>query len=197
VPFVIHDPDLTRLAGIRRAISSTTSSELKKIKVGKKYTRFFGGFHIPTLVEAVAFCEKHRLALNVELKETVSQRPELIRFIIDIVSSMEDIHFSSFDYHSLEHVKKENPQMETALLLRKKSVDWDRLEQYHFADGFHFHKRLLKEPYLSYLIASKKKIRIYGMTGKEPIVVNPPAFINGWITDYPDRFMNMEKDQDD
>ena len=78
--------------------------------------------------------------------------------------------------------------METAFLIGKKSVDWNNLKQYSCADGFHFHKRLLKEPYLTNLIQSGKKIRVYGMTGTEPITFNPPSYIDGWITDYPDRF---------
>ena len=197
VPFVIHDSDLIRLAGIRRTIASMTSTELKKAKVGRKYARLFRGHPIPTLIEAVAFCQQHGLALNVELKETVSARPAYVRDIIDIVSIMEDVHVSSFDYKLLEYVKNENPLLETAFLLRKKSVDWNHLEQYCFADGFHIHKRLVKEPYLSSLIATGKKIRIYGVTGDESITFEPPSYIVGWITDFPDRFNKREKDQDD
>ena len=35
VPFVIHDPGSFRLAGIRKMISSMTSTELTRIRVGK------------------------------------------------------------------------------------------------------------------------------------------------------------------
>ena len=67
-------------------ISSLTSTEITRIRVGRKYRRLFSGHRIPTLIEAVSFCEKHHLALNVELKETVSERPELFKNIVDIVS---------------------------------------------------------------------------------------------------------------
>jgi glycerophosphoryl diester phosphodiesterase len=190
VPFVIHDSELTRLAGIRRAISSMTSAEMKRIRVGRKYIRLCYGHRIMTLIEAVSFCEKHNLALNVELKETVSERPELVKLIVDIVSIIEDVHISSFDYNLLEVVKEACWEMETAYLVRKKGVEWENLERYSCADGFHFHKRLLKEPYLNNLVLSGKKIRVYGMTGTEPITFNPPPYIDGWITDYPDRFNN-------
>jgi glycerophosphoryl diester phosphodiesterase len=188
VPFVIHDPGLFRLAGIRRMISSMTSAEMTRIRVGKKFRRLFSGHRIMTLIEAVSFCQRHSLALNVELKETVSDRPELIKLIVDIVSIIENVHISSFDYSLLEVVKKESPGMETAYLIGKKSVDWANLKQYACADGLHLHKRLLKEPYLNNLVLSGKKIRVYGMTGSEPITFNPPSYIDGWITDYPNRF---------
>lgn len=196
VPFVIHDPNLSRLAGIRRTISSMTSAEMTRIRVGRRYSRIFRGHRIITLIEAVSFCQRNRLALNVELKETVSDRPEMIKLIVDIVSIIEEVHISSFDYSLLEVVKEECPVMETAYLLKKKTVDWENLDKYSCADGFHFHKRLLKEPFLNNLIHSEKKIRVYGVTGTEPITINPPSYIDGWITDYPDRFKNKIKDRD-
>lgn len=189
VPVVIHDPDLTRVAGIRRTISSMTSSELAKVRVGRKFSRLLTGQHIPTLMEVVSFCHIHDMELNVELKETVSERPESVARIISIVSLLDDVYISSFDYHLVEVVKKIDPRMETAYLLRRKGVEWDRLEQYSCADGFHLHKRLLREPYLGKLRATEKKLRVYGMSGKETIVGNPPPFIDAWITDFPDRFI--------
>ena len=194
VLFVIHDLVLSRLAGIRRSISSMTGVEVKRIRVGRKYTRLFVGHKIPTLIEVVSFCQSHHLALNVELKETVSERPEFIKQILDIVTHVEEVHISSFDYELLEMVKKINSQIETAYLLRKNVVDWSNLEQYTYADGFHLHKRLLKEPYLNNLILSGKKIRVYGITGIEPIVLNSPPYIDGWITDYPDRLKSKKMD---
>ncbi|MBE1553799.1 glycerophosphodiester phosphodiesterase [Sporosarcina limicola] len=194
VPMVIHDPDLYRLTGIRRSITTMTSAELAELRVGRKYSRLFFGHRIPTLIEVVSFCLTHDLGLNVELKETVSERPESIMQIVSLASTIKDVHISSFDYHLLEKVKEADSGMETAYLLRKKSIDWNRLERYSCADGFHLHKRLLKEPYLSKLIQTRKKIRVYGMTGKEPVTANPPAFINGWITDYPNHF-HTKKDQ--
>ena len=188
VPIVIHDADLVRLAGVRQMISSLTSTEIADIRVGGKYTRLVNGHRIPTLIEVVAFCEKHHLALNVELKETVSARPEFVERIVDSISYLDNIHISSFDYHLLEKVKEVDGRIETGFLVRKNSVDWDHLEQYVYADGFHIHKKLLKEPYLSKLIQTGKKIRVYGMTGQESIVAESPSYIAGWITDYPNRF---------
>ncbi|WP_318614971.1 glycerophosphodiester phosphodiesterase [Sporosarcina sp. YIM B06819] len=188
VPIVIHDADLVRLAGVHRTIATMTSAEVAAIRVGKKYARMVNGHQIPTLTEVAMFSDKHGLALNVELKETVSERPESIERIVDSVSHMENLHFSSFDYRLLEKIKAVDASIETAYLVRKNGVDWDHLEQYASADGFHLHKRLLQEPYVSKLIQSGKKIRVYGMTGQETIVLDPPPYIAGWITDYPDRF---------
>ena len=121
VPFVIHDPGLSRLAGIRRMISSMTSTEIERIRVGRKYRRLFWSSH-SDIDRSVAFCEKHGLALNVELKETVSDRPELIEMIVDIVSIMENVHISSFDYQLLEVVKEVRAHEWKQLFLSERKV---------------------------------------------------------------------------
>jgi glycerophosphoryl diester phosphodiesterase len=188
VPVVVHDVDLYRIAGVRKQVSALHISELEDMKIGRGLFRRFIGHRIPTLREAVTFCELNRIALNIELKETVSERPEHLREIIDMAIMLDNIHISSFDPEILEKVKSMEPAIETALLIRRKTTDWNRLENYYYVDGFNFHKRLLKEPYISALIASGKKLRVYGMTGKEAIAIQPPPYINGWITDYPGRF---------
>ncbi|KXH87495.1 glycerophosphodiester phosphodiesterase family protein [Sporosarcina sp. HYO08] len=189
VPFVIHDPDLGRLAGIQTSIAEMSSHDLENVRVGKKGMRLFAGHPIPTLMEVVSFCAQHNLGLNVELKETVSERPESVREILSMVSLLDQVHISSFDYHLMEKVKEFDPKMETGFLVRKKGVEWEQLERYSAADGFHLHKRLLVEPYIGNLAATGKKIRIYGVTGKELITTDPPPYISGWITDYPNKFL--------
>lgn len=188
IPIIIHDVDLARLAGVRGKVSTMTYAEIKKIRVGRKYIRTVFGHNIPSLHEVVYFCEKKGLGLNVELKETVSERPDSISQIIPILSNLDNVHISSFHYHLLERVKEVKPQMETAFLVSKKGVDWDNLNRYTSADGFHFHKKYLIEPYLSNILSTGKTIRVYGITGKEKYIPNPPSYINGWITDYP-RFL--------
>lgn len=195
VPVVVHDVDLYRISGIRKRIADCQLSELRSIKIGRKFFRSLKGHCIPTLREVISFCELNHLALNIELKETVSDRPECLQEIIDMAILLDNVHLSSFDPEILEMVKKLNPDLETALLVKRKTTQWDRLESYHYVDGFNFHKRLLKEPYLGAFIASGKKLRVYGVTGKETIAVNHPSYIAGWITDYPGRFKKLyEKD---
>ncbi|MDN4607770.1 glycerophosphodiester phosphodiesterase [Sporosarcina highlanderae] len=188
VPVIIHDKDLNRVAGIRNPVSTLTLSELKEVKVGRKFFRKFNGHQIPTLSEVVSFCAINHLALNIELKETVSERPEYLRDILDMALLLDQVHISSFDAGILEQVKMMEPSLEIAFLVKKKTTDWDDLGKYKFADGFHLSKSLMQEPYLSKLKNSGKILRVYGVTGKEDSVLNPSPSIIGWITDYPGRF---------
>ncbi|PID23023.1 glycerophosphodiester phosphodiesterase [Sporosarcina sp. P3] len=182
---VIHDHDLARLAGIEQRIDQLTSQELQQIKIGKsKYRRMFG-HSIPVLFDVVSFCSEHNLALNIELKETVYGQTAALEQILHYVESLSDVHLSSFDYETVRMIKELDRDMETALLLRKKSVDWQNLDSYE-VDAFHFHKRLWKDPFKTHLLESGKILRMYGVTGAESILSNTPE-VTGWITDYPKR----------
>ncbi|MCZ2260121.1 glycerophosphodiester phosphodiesterase [Sporosarcina sp. G11-34] len=197
VPMVIHDSNIFRLAGIKKEISSMTYAEVKKIRIGRKYIRGLFGHHIPTLHEVANFCSTHKMGLNIELKETVLERPDSVAQIIAITSGVDRIHISSFHYPLIAKVKEISPNMETAFLVRKKGVDWENLNEYRSADGFHLHKRLLTEPYVSKIVSTGKKIRVYGVTGKENFISNPPTYIDGWITDYPGVLLKRKKDFDE
>lgn len=182
---VIHDNELLRLAGIDQRIDQLTSQELQHIKIGKSGYRRMFGHPIPVLFDVVSFCSDHNLALNVELKETVYGQAAVLEQILHYVESLPDVHLSSFDYETVRMVKELNPDMETALLLRKKSTDWQNLNSYE-VDAFHFHKRLWKDPYKSHLLESGKTLRMYGVTGAESFLSDTPE-VTGWITDYPKR----------
>lgn len=197
VPMVVHDRDLLRIAGVRKKVSEMTYAEMNKIRIGKKFVRIIASHRIPTLYEVVAFCETHRMGLNVELKDSILERPDVIPQIIDIVSGVENKHISSFHYSLLEKVKAYCSDVETAFLVRKKDVEWRNLHIYTCADGFHLHKRLLTEPYIDQLTSTAKCIRVYGVTGKEQFAKNPIPYIDGWITDYPDVFVHQRKNRDD
>lgn len=182
---VIHDEVLDRLAGVSHRVDQLTSAELERIKIGRSGYRRLFGHAVPALFDAVSFCAAHDLSLNVELKETVYGKPAALEQILHYVESLDDVHLSSFDYATMQLVRKLDPRMETALLLKKKTVDWEHLDGYD-VDAFHFHKRLWKEPYKTRLTESGKVLRMYGVTGTEDFLASTPE-VSGWITDYPKR----------
>lgn len=192
--FVIHDEDLTRVSGVHKNISEMNAADIEQIRIGKRFLRGMKGSHIPTLTSVVSFASINSIGLNIELKETVSRNPERLKDLLDQVAILDNVHISSFDYSLIRRVWELEPSMETGLLLKKSMLTDNQLSDYPAADAFHFHKRMLKEPYLPYWKQTDKKIRVYGVDGNEPYVLNPPEFVNGWITDYPSRFRNTSID---
>lgn len=187
--FVIHDSDLYRLSGVRKTISQMDAAEIQQIHIGKRFIRGIKGSSIPTLSSVISFAAMESIGLNIELKETISNNPESLSELLDQISVLDQVHVSSFDYNLIEKVKQLDPSMEAGLLLKKAMLTDHQLTDYPAADAFHFHKRMMKEPYLSQWQQTDKKIRVYGVVGDEPFVKNPPDFIHGWITDYPGRFV--------
>lgn len=185
IPVVLHDSNLHRLAGKALDVSSLSFRDVSTIRVGKPFTRMWRGAQIPTLYEVAAFCSRFELALNVELKETIPLQYSFLQAMIDIVSVVEAVHMSSFDYRYLQMIKELNPSFETALILKKKDILERQLSSFDAADAFHLHKRLLKEPTLSALRQTSKPLRVYGVVGNESFMSSPLEQIIGWITDYP------------
>lgn len=186
--FVIHDEDLTRLAGVRKHIFELSSADIQNLRVGKRWTRRVTGYRIPTLSTVLSFALLHHIRLNIELKETVAERPECLPVLLEQLSVLTDFHISSFDYGLIARVKEQAPDVECALLLKKSALKENGLSDYPAADAFHFHKRMLTEAYEPHWQGTDKPIRVYGVDGTEPFVRKPPAYVSGWITDYPGRF---------
>lgn len=186
--FVIHDPDLIRLAGIRSRISDMEAADIDHVRIGGRFTRKFRGYHIPRLSEVITFALMEPIGLNVEMKETVSERPDCLPALLHQLAVLDDVHLSSFDYSLIEKVGELEPSMETALLLKKVMLKEKSLADYPAADGFHFHKRMLTDTYAGHWETADRPIRIYGVDGTESFLEDPPAYVRGWITDYPGRF---------
>ncbi len=188
VPVVIHDRNLSRVASRDRFVDEMNFKSLTRVKLGSLWQRRLKNLYIPTLKEVVHFCEVHQLKLNVELKETVAERPEQIKQVIELVEPIASLtHISSFHYEVIEEVKRQNPSIETAYLLKKKQVKQMNWSSYEAADVFHFHHKYWNESIASYVAKERYQIRLYGIEGTEKLLNNPPSNIIGWITDYPQR----------
>ncbi|WP_432355382.1 glycerophosphodiester phosphodiesterase [Sporosarcina sp. A2] len=186
--FVIHDSELSRLSGVNKQIAELDAAEILQLRIGKRFLRGFSGSEIPTLSSVVSFASIEGIGLNIELKETISEHPDCLPELLDQISILDNVYVSSFDYNLIQKVKQIDSTMEAGLLLKKTMLADKELTDYPSADAFHFHKRMMKEPYLSMWSQTKKTIRVYGVDGNEAFVKDPPDFIDGWITDYPDRF---------
>ncbi len=186
--FVIHDEDLTRLAGVRKRISELSAADIRTLRVGRRWTRRVTGYRIPSLSSVLTFALMHNVSLNIELKETVAERPECLPALLGQLGVLSDFHISTFDYGLIVRVKQLTPDVECALLLKKSALKENMLSDYPAADAFHFHKRMLTDTYEPHWQEAGKPIRVYGVEGTEPFVRKPPDYVSGWITDYPGRF---------
>lgn len=193
---VFHDLNLSRLAGVNKLISDCTFDELSKIKIGKRFIRKFTNHHIPSFNNVVVWANEHQIPLNVELKESVLANTDILIDELQRLSLPKGSHFSSFHEDLMRIVKMQRPDFETAFIVTKK-FNWEQLKNMSYIDTIHAHKRFYKPSYFNYIKEANKKMRFYSIIGSETFLINPDPTVIGWITDYPDKVLKIQKEKRD
>jgi glycerophosphoryl diester phosphodiesterase len=110
---VVHDDDLSRVAGVKERVSASTSAHLRTIDVGK-------GEHIPTLEETLALL-RGRALVNIDQKVD-NLAPQLLR-VIDNVSRRDEIMLSGGTRRTFLQMRELAPEVSISCSL---DADWDR-----------------------------------------------------------------------
>lgn len=193
VPVVTHDLDLRRVTGKRSLVTNVSLAEIKRLRVGRHFTRRYSGQEMMTLDELIAWVEKNPIALNIELKESFIDNPFVLEIVIKKCAHLPNVHFSSFFLEVLEQAKKMNKHIETALIATRK-LNWHQLKNLSYIDAIHANKsRYYRPDYLDACLLAKKKCRFYNITGDEKFLENPHKAVVGWITDFPERVRGVQK----
>ena len=185
VPVVVHDRNLSRLAARDRNIDELRFPSAKKVRLGSWWQRRFRRLRIPALQEVVHFAQVQQIGVNVELKETLLERPQVVKRVLECLSPLSNVHISSFHYELLEEVKKYDPMMPVAQILRKRDLTTEGLAQYPLADIFHLNHKQWKTAHIEALEIDGRPIRLYGVLGEEEVLMKGHPLIIGWITDVP------------
>lgn len=104
---VVHDRNLTRVAGVKRNVDDLTLEEIRELEVGSYFKEEFRGEKIPTLREVVRFAKEAGVKLNIELK--VTEAEGFSQKVIDIIKEEDFSHsvvISSTAYELLEQVEE-------------------------------------------------------------------------------------------
>lgn len=189
---VFHDVDFWRLAGVRKQVVECTLQEAQQLRLGRRFVRHFFPKTVPTLSDVLVWLHREGMAVNIEIKATfVGQEPLLTLWLQHLKLPLGS-HLSSFHEDLLRHCKSVRPDIEMALLVTKK-FDWQQLERIAPIDLVHADKKYYTRANLKACDEAGKKIRIYGVNGKESYINNPHPAVIGWITDYPDKINLAQK----
>lgn len=185
VYFVVHDNLLTKIAGVKKCINELTAEEIKKLRIGKKFNRLFTRNKIPLLDDVIQWAIINNIPLNLEFKETVLDNIPHFKERIKTLKLPDGSYISSFHNKLLEVSKSERPDIETALIITKKTPI-NNLSNFQHIDIIHANKKYYSLPFLNTVSAANKKVRFYNIDGSERFLYNPHPVVIGWITDYPD-----------
>jgi glycerophosphoryl diester phosphodiesterase len=113
---VVHDPDLTRATGGAdpRAVAALRWDELRRVDLG--------GERVPLLAEVLALARARRLAVNIEMKRDVPDRPAVVLATARLLRAWDPRHavlVSSFDPVMLTSLAVMAPHVARALLVHR------------------------------------------------------------------------------
>lgn len=183
---VFHDDNAKRLSGRDAAIENVDYDFLKELKIGKRWRRRFVHHKIPLAYEVFQWAKGKNIPLNVEIKSSFLNHPNGIKTLCAMLDGLADLHLSSFHPQLLKEMKQLKPAIETALILKKK-FPIEEVAQMDWVDSIHLHKRLCSKQLIESLQETGKNIRVYGITGSEPVLKQLDPYLTGVITDYPHR----------
>lgn len=118
VVVLLHDSNLKRTTGLDKNIWEVDYAELKKLDAGKYFGREYAGEPIPTLQEAIDFCQKS-LKLNVEIKYN-GRNDQIVEKVVRLFEEndlVETAILSSMNYRFLQEAKKLNPDIQTSYVM--------------------------------------------------------------------------------
>lgn len=193
----IHDATVNRTTNGQGAVHDLTLADLRKLDAGSWFGSEFAGERIPTIEEILEFAKKHDIVFYLELKPSGSWGGE--HALISALRESGEIARTvviSFDHEILLGVREIEPTLMTGLLFDGKIADpLDKAIEIGARQiavrGDLVTPRLLKE-------ARGRDLQVVCWTVNHPghMRLLVEAGVDGIISDYPDRLLDLARGQD-
>ncbi len=115
---VAHDETVERVSDGFGRLCDLSLLELKRLRFNRTHPEYKDA-RIPTLGEVFELAARHRIRVNVELKNSLIDYPDLEKRCVDLAARMgvtEQVIYSSFNHHSLMRIKALDPSIYCGLL---------------------------------------------------------------------------------
>jgi glycerophosphoryl diester phosphodiesterase len=194
----IHDATVNRTTNGQGAVHDLTLAELRRLDAGSWFGSEFAGERIPTIEEILEFAKKHDVVFYLEMKPSGSWGSE--HALISALRESGEIARTvviSFDPVILAGVRKIEPTVMTGLLFEgqisdpvAKAIEIGARQV--AVRGSLVTPRLLKE-------ARQRDLQVVCWTVNHPghMRLLVEAGVDGIISDYPDRLLELTRQKDD
>lgn len=199
VPVVIHDENLSRLAGTNENISNLTIAQLRRAEVGSWFDNKFKGEQIPTLTEMLNWA-KGKISLNIEVKtEAVSDSPErgVEKEVINLIRQFKmesHVLLSSFDVRALIRFKTLAPEIPSGYLYSRGTSKGKTIPQIvneFSADFYHTTSRSLTNRRHKQLQEVECPVMVYTVNSKREMKKLIQKGVFGIFSDKPDHLKEV------
>ena len=115
---VAHDETVDRVSDGTGYIRDLTLSELKRLRFNRTHPEYENA-RIPLLSEVFGLLRPTGLGINIELKNSIVDYPDLEKKVLDAADrefSLSRVIFSSFNHHSMLRMKQLAPSVPCGLL---------------------------------------------------------------------------------
>lgn len=195
---VAHDETVDRCSDGSGRIMDLSLTELKSLHFNRTHPEYAEA-RIPTLQEVFDLLRPTGLAINIELKNSCIDYPELEERTLELIARAfpaERVLFSSFNHYSMQRVKALAPEQHCGLLYDATMVRPWAYAQALGMDALHPHFNEVLVPGGECAAAHKAGIQV------NPWTVNTPEHLRGVfregadivITNYPDRALEIRKE---
>jgi len=194
---VAHDEKLERVSDGTGHINDYTLKELKLFNFGKLFPDI-SSCKIPTMSEVFSLVKPSALTLNIELKTTEYQYPDLCEKLIALAReySMKDrIIYSSFNHYSLQEIKKIEPNARIGLLYQMGMVDPWVYADYLGAYAIHPHYYIISAlpETVDRCHENGVKVNVWTVDKDDAIEQMLKSGVDGIITNRPDIAITVRK----
>lgn len=180
---LLHDPTLTRTAGVKANIWDLDYADIRELDFGSFFSPRFAGTRIPTLDEVMKLT-KDKLYLNIEIKRT-GHDEGIVEKVLEIIAANEyqdmcDI--TSMDYQTLIRVRELNPDIYTVYTT---TVGRGALAEMECASAFSIERTFVSAGLVQYLHGAGKGIYVWTVNSRDDISSMIDLNVDALITDRP------------
>lgn len=188
VPVVHHDPTIDRTTNGSGKIRAFTLQELKQFDAGRAFDESFRGEKIPRFTEVLTWAKENSLTLHIELKEQMNDHEQFVQSCIAEIKQFEMEHrvvISTFYHPYLALVKKQSPEMRTALLIKNPIFRGTAYAEKTQADDIHIRHSFQAARYYRRWSKKGTPVRVYNIQSVKAAKVCEKLNVSGVITNDP------------
>ena len=179
---VIHDNNLSRIAGVNRDVIDLTYDEIKEIDVGSFFNEKYKNERIPLLSKVIKYAKKNNIKLNIELKPT-GKEINFEKGVIDIINKYnfkDKCVVTSQTYKVLENIKKYDKSIKTVYVM---SIAIGNITELEYADAFSVEATNVTEKLVTKVHNVGKEIYAWTVNKEESINKMIEMNVDNIITD--------------
>lgn len=186
---VAHDETIDRVSNGKGAIRNMTVAMLKQYDFAKGYPQYPNAT-IPTLREAFALIQPTSLQINVELKNSEIDYPDMEQKCVSLAEEMqmtERVLYSSFNHDSMVRMKRVLPTARCGILYENMPKAWEYARKLG-VDALHPHWSALQDQDLcKHAHALGIMVNVWTVNGEADVLRVCRHDVDIIITNYPDR----------